>query len=415
MNIKSWAAIPLIAVAGCGVPAPEPTGEEWTGTVTSEGDATTVINESGSVWGDGASLVEEASIGVDSGAEPYLFGNVVGVGVADDRIFVLDAQVHLVRAYDLDGNHLTDLGAQGQGPGEFERPTGLAVAPGRLYVRDPRNGRITVFSTDGELVDTWPTEAYYTSLPIVATVTGELLVPYRGGMTPWGPDGEAGATIPYPPVEERAPQMTIRVEEAIEGYSPGAMLGRHVPVWPLPVFAFAPTGAMIHGVGDAYRFTIEQPDGGAIHVQGAAEPVAVSVAEADWYRERVAAYMRQADAGWQWDGPEVPETKPAFTGFVPAVSGEVWVIRPGAGYEDTHCEADIPTREPPPSCWHDTRIVDVFGTEGRFLGTLNVPQELRLEPRPFVSNDTVVGIVQDDAGTVMVKRYRLVPSAQERR
>ena len=36
----------------------------WVGTITTEGNVTTVINEAGSVWGGAATLVEEASIGV---------------------------------------------------------------------------------------------------------------------------------------------------------------------------------------------------------------------------------------------------------------------------------------------------------------------------------------------------------------
>ena len=39
----------------------------WVGTTTTEGNVTTVVNESGSVWGGTATLVEEASIGVESG------------------------------------------------------------------------------------------------------------------------------------------------------------------------------------------------------------------------------------------------------------------------------------------------------------------------------------------------------------
>jgi len=412
-RLMAFATVSVLVIACSPASEPEEATSGWVGTVTTEGDVTTVVNESGSVWGRPAMLVEETSIGVDAGAEPYLLGRVVGVGVEDERIFVLDAQVFRVRVYDLDGGHLMDLGREGQGPGEFERPTGLAVGHGRVYVRDPRRGRITVFSTAGELLDTWPTEAYYTSTPMVAATDGRLLVPYRG-MTPWGPDGAAGEAI-TPPRSERPPTMQVRVEQAIEGYSPGAILARSVPFWPAPTFAMAPTGAMIHGEGSLYRFRMEHPDGGAIDVESSAPPVPVSAAEAEWRRQRVAAFLRQADPGWQWDGPEVPETKPAYTAFVPAVSGEVWVVRPGPGYETSNCPTDIPTQDPPESCWKDRRVVDVFGPEGRLLGTLDVPSELQLEPRPFIRGDMVVGVVQDEAGTIMVKRYRVVLPGEEGR
>jgi len=47
----------------------------WVGTITTEDKVTTVINESGSVWGGTATLVEEASIGVETGAPEYMFGS----------------------------------------------------------------------------------------------------------------------------------------------------------------------------------------------------------------------------------------------------------------------------------------------------------------------------------------------------
>jgi hypothetical protein len=58
-------------LAGCAGRSEE-TGADgtWAGTITTEGDVTTVVNESGSVWGGTATLVEEASIGVDAGDDP---------------------------------------------------------------------------------------------------------------------------------------------------------------------------------------------------------------------------------------------------------------------------------------------------------------------------------------------------------
>lgn len=40
-------------------------------------------------------------------------------------------------------------GGQGDGPGQFHDPIGIAVAGGEVFVADSRNGRIQVFDTDG--------------------------------------------------------------------------------------------------------------------------------------------------------------------------------------------------------------------------------------------------------------------------
>ncbi len=79
-------AILVLAVA-CSPEAPEPNADgTWVGTITTEGDVTTVVNESGSVWGGTATLVEEASIGVDAGADEYMLGQVMGLYATDDEI-----------------------------------------------------------------------------------------------------------------------------------------------------------------------------------------------------------------------------------------------------------------------------------------------------------------------------------------
>ena len=86
----------------------------WVGTITTEGNVTTVVNESGSVWGGAAKLVEDLSIGVDSGAEEYMFGIIGAVHATPERIYAVDVQVPVIRMYDHDGVYLGDLGRAGR-------------------------------------------------------------------------------------------------------------------------------------------------------------------------------------------------------------------------------------------------------------------------------------------------------------
>ena len=49
-----------LLAAGCGAPDTTPDADgTWVGTITTEGNVTTVVNESGSVWGGTARLVED--------------------------------------------------------------------------------------------------------------------------------------------------------------------------------------------------------------------------------------------------------------------------------------------------------------------------------------------------------------------
>ena len=72
-------AVSLIA-GGCSSGTPDADGDgTWVGTITTEGNATTVVNESGSVWDGRARLVEEASIGSETAGEEYLFSYIMSV------------------------------------------------------------------------------------------------------------------------------------------------------------------------------------------------------------------------------------------------------------------------------------------------------------------------------------------------
>jgi DNA-binding beta-propeller fold protein YncE len=82
------------------------------------------------------------------------------VGVAVDtvrgRVVVADAGDHVVRVLDTGGNLLFTIGSRGSGPGEFNYPTFVAVAPdGRIVVVDAMNFRIQVFAPDGGFIRTF--------------------------------------------------------------------------------------------------------------------------------------------------------------------------------------------------------------------------------------------------------------------
>ncbi|HET6679837.1 MAG TPA: 6-bladed beta-propeller [Gemmatimonadaceae bacterium] len=70
-------------------------------------------------------------------------------------LYALDTQEAAIRVFDPFGNVVRSIGRHGEGPGEFNAPTGLAFGPnGHLFVYDPRVRRVTVFDTAGSLLDT---------------------------------------------------------------------------------------------------------------------------------------------------------------------------------------------------------------------------------------------------------------------
>jgi DNA-binding beta-propeller fold protein YncE len=81
-----------------------------------------------------------------------------------ERFYVVDiggplSENHRVRVYNAkSGDHLFDFGTRGSGPGSFNLPRDVAVAPnGNLYVVDGGNFRIQIFDHDGKFLRTFGT------------------------------------------------------------------------------------------------------------------------------------------------------------------------------------------------------------------------------------------------------------------
>ena len=75
----------------------------------------------------------------------------------DDSIYVVDQGHARIVKFSPDGRVLVTWGTSGNGDGQFNDPTSLAVDPttNKVYVADPRNKRIQVFDSDGRFLTKW--------------------------------------------------------------------------------------------------------------------------------------------------------------------------------------------------------------------------------------------------------------------
>lgn len=104
-----------------------------------------------------------------SATDRRLFAGELGAasGAVEGRngeVFILDGINKKVAVFDKDGLYLRVFGGVGEGPGEFRRPTRIAIgADGAIHVWDPQLRRITRFHPDGKLLS-------QLTLPTVPTV-----------------------------------------------------------------------------------------------------------------------------------------------------------------------------------------------------------------------------------------------------
>jgi len=414
---------------------------------TAEG-VETVRTVSGSRWGGNARLVEELSIGEEIGEDAFLFGSITAAWATEDRIYVVDSQIPVVRAFDHQGNFLHQVGRTGQGPGEYNRPMGVAVkSNGEVLISDLGGARLSTFDTEGNSVDDWSLGSPQAALGLQLTYDGEIYTrmlempeemnmgemgELREGMQPVGADGELGEPIFPPEIDYEPPTVEVTLGGGMGGRSMSMAI---LPFTPSYEWAFAPGGEMLAGVGNEYSFQIHAPDGRQTAVEKAWDPVPVDPGERGFRADNAASQFRQMAPDFSIPESEVPDSKAAFTRLQPDRSGRVWVARQGPSVPDETCaeadhgggmaimlsssggasvvSADSLTGgddegEDDSDCWANTYTFDVFElATGEFLGTVPAPEMGFTRPL-FANDDTVLAAVTDEMGTVRLKKYRLV-------
>jgi len=364
-------------------------------------------------------LVEEASIGVDTGPPEYMLGGVGGMWITDDEIYLIDRQVPIVRVYDWSGAHLRDIGGAGQGPGEYERPGNVLVgADGRVYVSEGGGSpRINVYSREGESLETWRwgggatrmlsgslmmrhdgvllTSAYI--MPDPSEITPGAIFEPTMGMQQVGRDGGVGDLMERPDLEVE--RIRISLDER---------RSRPVPYSPGQISTFSPAGAWIVGDNHSYSFEIRYPDGHIVKAHRYWDPVPIEAEHADYLRRRTISSARRSlnSTDWSWSGREIPEYKPAYYSFYTTQGNRVLVVREGPSHLVDGCDPYFDLNEgPQDDCYRPERTWDMFDLEGNYLGEVIRPRFARLF-LPFWRDDALLLVVEDELGTVMLKRFR---------
>jgi DNA-binding beta-propeller fold protein YncE len=85
----------------------------------------------------------------EKGSDPGQFNDPTGIAVAGDEVFVADSRNGRIQVFDFDGHFRRQFGTPGKDSGQLGRPMNLTVHNGELYVAEYFNDRIQVFSLDG--------------------------------------------------------------------------------------------------------------------------------------------------------------------------------------------------------------------------------------------------------------------------
>ena len=396
-----------------------PVANEWEHVTETVDGVTTVRTLSGSAWGGDARLEEDLSIGVVEGPEALTFASISGIWPLSDKVLVADSRLPAVRAFDLDGNYLFDVGRPGQGPGEYEMAGAVVGLPdGRIAVFD--GSKLLVYDAQGVYMEQWASQeggGMRFMGPGMVAVGSDGQVYIRRGIFPeggpgmgrlrWGvrslgPEGE-GEMREAPSFDYEPPDLTIRFGDSVARMP--------VPFAPQVEWAMLPDGGFVAGLPTEYRFQLTDSGGDArMVVEKNWEPVPITAEEVTLQQNQMRVFINGEAPVIDWSDTPSPETKPAYDGFVVGRAGRLAVPRSGPSVVDPAClrpgvsQEDLQTMD----CVNGRTWADVFQFDGTFLGTFEVPDGVNLGRGAHLEGDTLWASVQDEMGTVLVKRFRIV-------
>jgi len=341
-----------------------------------------------------ASVVPELKIGAVDGAEELTFGSVQDViPMQGGGLLVHDDQARIIRLYDSTGTFTKNLGAKGGGPGEYQQVNGITVTPaGEILVWDASGGRINRYRPDGTFISQF-------RLGITTWFTSNALhTDDAGRIYHWSPIGED----PERPLRHRSGLLrvdtlgavldTIQYQDygpepaRLEAVSPD---GRSrsvtsVPFQPSSWTTLLRSGGVATGFSSTYRFVLQHPNQKPRVVLRDLAPVPVSDTERSERRAQIEQNFKRMVPTWSWTGPDIPATKPAYTGIRVALDGRIWVTVPSVAEpipEEELAPVTPPADGSPPRVRLTTRertIYDVYTPEGELVGRVVLPPRVRL-------------------------------------
>jgi hypothetical protein len=345
-------------------------------------------------------------LGEVNGPEALQFSRVVAAfGEADGTTVVADRLALEIRLFDEQGRHIRTVGGPGDGPGEFGLITWARRLRGdTIGVWDYARHRLSLFTADGDFVsssamgpiaDPSPSSAGMVVIPDPQVIGGyedgsmvaDLVVAFVDV-----PEGVQRPVAPLVVVErETMAWHEVGTVEPGDWFSfPGSEL---FPVSLLPFglrlrLAVAEDW-MVVGWGDERGFGVMGRNGALEtifrpHLRRA--PVQADEIERDRSR-RLAAQSEDTrpELARVLDAIPYPAVKPAH-GRIVASSEEIWIQ-----------EGD-PETTPDSDRWF------VFDREGNFLGSIQVPEGLRITD---IGPDYVIGVRTDELDVPTVERFGL--------
>lgn len=327
-------------------------------------------------------LIEDLVIRGKTGGDAEL---TVPIGVTRDSkgsIYVAQRSPASVKVFSRRGSYLRTVGREGEGPGEYRVPY-IAIVRDTLIVHDPQLGRTTVFDQTGQVLRTWLSACCYWRA-IAVDGEGQVYIPVSSHKS----GGEELGFIRYRLNGAVVDTLLLNGRQRKEWTASknGTTYRVFVPYSPSLVVAVNPRGGILQGWSGAYEIHASTNGQDTVSIFGRAwEPAPIPHSQREDALER-AVRGNPAIAALA-SLSNVPETAPAFEGFVVDQLGYTWV--------KTYNGSDTTISH-----------FDVFDSTGIFLGEVHGPR--RLSTTGYWGANEVLVASEDQEGEPVVVRYQIV-------
>ena len=396
------ALIPLVLV-GCA------SGEQTigSGSIVTDSAGIAIVHHGRSIVeaADSLELVEVLRIGTLDGPSETQFFLLAGAVEREGEIYVLDRGHSAVRVFDTSGRFLRAFGRDGDGPGEFRRPSVIEFLGDTLVVL---GRRLTLLDTEGTPFATAPAQ--------LATADGFLMRTYPtsvGWIGSWMsrsdqnmPRGRAfRETISLHGLDRTTAE---RVNEVFSYPRPETRVSRgEFPFYVSPYFQALPThaigldGAIYYTPGGAYLIQVRDGTTGHLLRRITADPRPAPITRGllDRIVEEDRTRVRDAPPGSETSmfGRVIDEKLALGVADNLPVLGRIYVSESGWLLVDRLDLDPDPVTRGDPTTW------DLFDPEGRLSGRLALDADTRILR---LTDDGFLGVVRDELDVQAFVKYR---------
>ena len=325
-------------------------------------------------------ITEVMRIGGLEGEMEYTYTGVSTMTVAPDgRLFVVDRQGPVLREYNPHGEHVRDIGRSGQGPGEIQQVSSLAILEsGELAVADIGNRRVSYFSSEGDFLRSLPVREQVFGWPgIMVTRDNRIfasVIPEDGVAE--SPDGIRTDFVELG--EDGAFNRTSVPVANREGpnYVLAGRGGHYKPFTIENLSTIGPDGSTYSVRNDEYVIRRIYPSGDSALITRAEQRVSLTGEERDQWESISERFIERTPDRRDLFLP-IPDQKPFIRNMLVDSDGRLWVSRYTPATYMAYSEEERLDREergiPTTYNWRDEPRWDVFDSDNTYLGHVVLP------------------------------------------